>query len=263
MLRILSIAFGDLCSALKLRRLWMTLAREDIGDQHRLTILGPLWLLMNYLAFAGTFVFFFPSGSGTVNSSAYIAVGLFVWLYIMEIVTQGVSLFVREEDFIKGTTLPLSVYVFRLTMQSIIRACYALVGCVGILAVSGIDISPTWSWAALGMAIIVAVTPAVVTICAFLGAYFRDSQYIVGNLMRIGMFLTPVFWMHDGTEGGIRHAFYYWNPLTYFLDIVRTPILSDEMPVQSFAICAAFSIAAWGLALLLLGVYRKQIVFVI
>jgi lipopolysaccharide transport system permease protein len=263
LLTALDNAIDDLHSGLKLHRVWMMLAHEDIGDQHRRTVLGPLWLLINYLAFVGTFFFFFPSASHTVNYPAYIAVGLFVWFYIMETISQSVTLFTREESFIKGTTLPLSVYVFRLTMQSIIRASYALIGCAGVLALSGVEISSTWAWALLGIGVIIAVTPAAVVICAFLGAYFPDSQYIVSNLMRIGMFLTPVFWIHDGTEGGIRHAFYYWNPFTYFLEIVREPILSNQIPMQAFAMCAAISILVWGLALLLLGLYRKQIVFVV
>lgn len=263
MARLLHTAIRDLYSGFMLHRVWMTLAHEDIGDQHRLTTLGPLWLLINYLAYAGTFVFFFPSGSSSVNYPAYIAVGLFVWFYIMETISQSVSLFVREESFINGTTLPLSVYVFRLTMQSIIRAGYALVGCLGLLAFSGITVSANWAWAALGIAVIVTVTPAAAMIFAFLGAFFRDSQYLVSNLMRIGMFLTPVFWTHDGTEGGFRHAFYYWNPFTYFLEIVRTPILANHMPVAAFIACAIISASTWVLALLLLGLYRKQIVFVI
>ena len=52
------------------------------------------------------------------------------------------SLFAREESFIKGTTLPLTVYVMRLAMQSVIRAGYALVGCLAILLLSGTPLTP-------------------------------------------------------------------------------------------------------------------------
>src|SRR4051812_12709591 len=113
----LLLALDDLSSAYRRRRVWIALANEDIGDQHRRTTLGPLWLLVNYLAFAGTFVVIFGPSEGRGNYATHVAVGLFVWVYINEVVSQAITLFVREESFIKGTVLPLTIYVMRMTMQ--------------------------------------------------------------------------------------------------------------------------------------------------
>jgi lipopolysaccharide transport system permease protein len=262
MLRTIDDALSDIAAALRRRSVWMALAVEDIGDQHRRTMLGPFWLLINYLAFAGTFIFVFQRGdSGSQNYAAYVATGLFVWFFIMETINQGISLFVREESFIKGTTLPLSVYVMRLAMQSVIRAGYALLGCLAILLISGVGFTPMVLWSVLSALLILVTAPAAIIVFAFLGAYFPDSQFIVSNLMRIGMFLTPVFWVYAPGTGGVRAAFYYWNPFTYFLEIVRVPLLAAHLPARSFLLCATISLALWALALVLLGRYRKQIVF--
>ncbi len=229
-------ALEDLKAGFRMRRVWIALASEDIGDQHRRTMLGPLWLLVNYLMFAGTFIFLFRRGSGIPEYPAYVATGLLVWFFMMETIIKAVSLFVREEAFIKGTTLPLSVYVMRLALQSTIRAGYALVGCMVLLAFSGVSVSFGWAWTLIGIVVVLLATPAVIVIFAFLGAFFPDSQFFVNNLMRVGMFLTPVFWTH-GNEGGVRRALYYWNPFTYFLDLVREPILTATFPVRSLAVC--------------------------
>lgn len=259
---VIDSALADIRAGFRMRRVWIAFAHEDIGDQHRRTTLGPLWLLINYLAFAGTFIFVFHRGeTGASDYAAYVATGLLVWLYIMETITQSVALFVREESFIKGTTLPLSVYVMRLAMQSVIRAAYALAGCIAILLMSGVTPSAGWAWSAMGMLIIVLTTPAAIILFAFLGAYVPDSQFIVSNLMRIGMFLTPVFWVHTGDP--VQAAFYHWNPFTYFLEIVRQPILSGDIPLRSFALCTAISLTLWAVALLLLGRFRKQVIFVL
>jgi ABC-type polysaccharide/polyol phosphate export permease len=264
MLQTLESARSDIRAAFKLRHVWIALASEDIGDQHRRTALGPFWLLINYLAFAGTFVLLFHhGGEGAANYPAYVAIGLLVWFYIMETITLSVSLFVREESFIKGTTLPLSVYVMRLAMQGVIRSGYALAGCLAILLMSGVPPTAAWGWSALGLAVLLAATPAAIIVCAFFGAYFPDSQFIVANLMRIGMFLTPVFWVHAAGTGGAQGAFYYWNPFTYFLEIVRIPILSGELPANALALCVAMSAVLWLIALILLGRYRREIVFVL
>ncbi|WP_299936644.1 ABC transporter permease [uncultured Nitratireductor sp.] len=263
MIATVSSAIDDLWAGLRMHRVWMALAQEDIGDQHRRTALGPLWLLINYLAFAGTFIFVIHRGdSSATNYAAYVATGLFVWFYIMEVITMSVSLFTREESFIKGTTLPLTVYAMRLFGQTVVRASYALLGCLAILLISGSLPTGYWLIAAAGIILILATTPAAILVFAFSGAYFPDSQFIVSNVMRIGMFLTPVFWTYEGS-GGVRHLLYHWNPFTYFLETVRMPIVSSTAPFQALLVCAAISIGLWVLALLLLGKLRKEIVFLV
>lgn len=253
-------AVADLRQGIGMKSLWMALAREDISDQHRRTSLGPVWLLVNYLAFIGTFVVIFGAGDASPNYPAYIALGLFVWFYMLEVLNLSITLFVREESFIKGTTLPLTVYVMRLMAQSLIRAGYALAGCLAILLLVGTPVTQAWLVSAFGLLVIVVATPAVITVFATLGVFFPDLQFIVQNLLRLGMFVTPIFWVHGG-EGGLRGAFYHWNPFTYFLEIVRVPILDNEVPVLAFMLCLAMTLVLWVAALVVLGHYRKQIVF--
>jgi len=263
-MKVLNSAFADLSAAFAMRRVWFALASEDISDQHRRTSLGPIWLLLNYLIFCGTFIFIMGGQHGVPNYAAYVALGLFVWFYIMETINAGVGVFVREEAFIKGTTLPLSIYVLRMTASAIIRAGYAAIGCLIIVALSGAELSWTWLMSLVSLGLIILVTPAAITIFAFLGAFFPDAQFIVQNLTRVGMFLTPVFWAYTGqNDQGIRAFFYYFNPFTYFLEIVRVPILSGDIPVRSFLLCLAIALAAWVLALALLGSLRRRVVFVL
>lgn len=256
-------ALDDLSAGLRLRRVWVALAAEDIGDQHRRTALGPLWLLINYLAFAGTFIFIFDRGGGAPDYAVYVATGLLVWFFIMETITTSVTLFVREESFIKGTTLPLSVYVMRAALQSVIRAGYALVGCLGILVLSGTPVTAAWLLSVMGVGVVLLTAPAVIIIFAFLGVFLPDSQFIVSNLMRVMMFVTPVFWTADRAMGGVRGIIYQYNPFTHFLDIVRLPILSGTLPLSSLGFCIAVGAACWAVALLLLGRFRRQVALVI
>lgn len=252
----------DIRAGLRMQSVWTTLASEDISDQHRRTFLGPAWLLLNYLAFAGAFIIIFNQSSQIENFPAYVAIGLYVWLYLAETVTQSVTLFVREESFIKGTTLPLSVYVLRMTMQTTIRAGYSLIGCLGILLFSGHFPDYSWLWSMVAVLLIMVTTPAVIVILAIFGAFFADLQFFVSNIMRAGMFLTPIFWIDTGSEG-LRATIYNWNPFTYFLEIVRSPIYSGTVSQNSLLICGVICLAMWIVAVPLLGKLRKKIAFVL
>lgn len=257
-------AVADLGAGLRRWRVWVALASEDVGDQHKRTTLGPFWLLLNYLAFAGTFIFIFHRGEAQAPGyPIYVATGLLVWFFMMEVITSSSTLFVREEAFIKGTTLPLSVYVMRAALQAAIRAGYALPGCCILLALSGAAPNPMWLWSILGLAIVLAATPAVIIVFAFIGVFVPDSQYIISNVMRVGMFVTPVFWTPDPQMGGLRGALYDYNPFTHFLEIVRTPIIGGTVPIGSFVLSLVLTMAIWAVGLLLLGTFRRRVALLI
>lgn len=262
MINSLKDGIADIAEAIRLRAVWLALASENITDQHRRTTLGPIWLLLNYLAFAGTFLVVFSRGGGIPSFATYVAIGLLVWLYILEVVSSSVTLFVKEEPFIKGTKLPLSVYVFQLTTQASIRALYSLVGCVGIIFFTAPDFSIYWLWSIVGVAIILLATPAACIVFAMAGAFFPDLQFIVSNVMRLGLFLTPIFWIRAG-DNSIRAIVHDWNPFTYFLEIVRSPIYSGTVSLHAIAVCGTITVSLWIAAIFLLGRNRKNLVFVL
>ena len=255
-------AISDIAAGLRARAVWMALASEDIGDAHKRTTLGPLWLLVNYLVFTSVLVFIIRGAVGIEHYFAYVAVGLLVWLFISETISESVTVFSRQESFIKGTVLPLSVYIFRQCTRTAIRSAYAMIGAAGIVLYSGA--APNWTWLTCIPAIILifAVAPAVTIIFGVLGVLFRDIRYFLGTLMRLGMFVTPIFWSHEN-QGGLRAALYYWNPFTYFIDIVRMPLITGEASGFAWLVCLEIGGILWVSAILILGQFRKKIVFLL
>ena len=127
---------------------------------------------------------------------------------------------------------------------------------------AGTPLNLLWTLSLLPIVLILVMTPAIIIVFAFLGAFFPDAKFLIQNAMRIGMFLTPVFWTYEGS-GGIRHFLYWYNPFTYFLEIVRGPIMFGYIPLQPFMICLALGIVMWFCAIFLLGKFRKEVVFVL
>jgi ABC-type polysaccharide/polyol phosphate export permease len=251
---------ADLDAALKLRGVWWELASEDVVDSHRKTMLGPVWPLLNYLLFVGTLVLILGRHAAHPNFTAYIASGMLVWLFISDVMTMSATLFAREQSFIKGTTLPISLYVLRQTMMISLRSSYALLGAVPILLYCGIEITPALLSVGSAILLLLLAAPAVAILLGMAGAYFRDIQFIVGNAMRLLMFLTPVFWINNDM-GGLRGMLYHWNPLTHYIEIVRMPIVEGSVPLNSWAVVVPLTACLLAAALLMLGKFKRQIVF--
>src|SRR5690606_36853691 len=127
----------------------------------------------------------------------------------------------------------------RLTMQTLLRACYSGVGWLALLVLTGAYHSPGWVYAMIGLLVIVITIPAVITVFATLGALFPALEFVVTNIMRVGIFLTPIFWERTG-EGGLRDLLYHANPFTFLIEVVRVPIMTDALPLRAFAVCCVF-----------------------
>jgi homopolymeric O-antigen transport system permease protein len=253
-------AFTDLSAGLRMRRVWLALAQEDIDDQHRRTTLGPIWLLLNYLIYVGTFILVFGANAPIPNFVAYVSVGMLVFTFLQEVMIRSVSLFVREKSFIAGTTMPITVYILRLAMQCIIRSGYATLGCLAILLFAGTPVTAYWLGSLVGILETLLVSVPTIILFAIGGAFFPDLEFIISNIVRVSMFLTPIFWVSAPGGRGIIARF---NPMTYFIDAMRAPIVSNALPIHTMMICAAIILIAWAIAIVLLGKYRRQIVFLL
>lgn len=186
---------------------------------------------------------------------------MLVWVLLQDVVVQSVSLFGREQSFIAGTTLPLSVYVLRLVLQCLIRTGYAAIGCLAILLIVRAPVTVDALWALPGLGLILLTMPAAIVVFAMAGVFFPDMQFVVSNLIRIAMFLTPIFWVH--ADGRLQAILYQWNPFTHFIEIIREPLTSGQLPAASLLVCAEIGTALWVAALVLLGRYKREVAFLI
>ena len=67
--------------------------------------------------------------------------------------------------------------------------------------------------------------------------YFRDMSQIVGILLTIGIWVTPIMWNAETTMPGLAHVIFKLNPMYYIVDGFRDCLLNKiwfwEKPVWS------------------------------
>lgn len=254
-----SYGWSDVSDAYARRVLWWNLAREDISDSFSRTLLGPIWILLSYTIFV--YAIYVVLDNKDATFLAYIAVGLLVWNFIAEVLGGAASLFFREGAFVRGTTLPLSIYAFRLTGRSAIRLGYALFPALLIVFLATGGTGPIILSSLAGLLLLVIAAPAVTLVIAILGAFMPDIEFVIQNAIRILFFLSPVFWHPSGDN--LRQVLRGINPITYYIDVVRTPIADGVVSGSSWMVATAMTAAFWVVALYLLGRYRDRIVFAI
>src|SRR6202034_1335356 len=71
-----------------------------------------------------------------------------------------------------------------------------------------------------------------------LAARYRDVQQLVGTLLQISLFLTPIFWSPDQLSGrtALMAAL---NPIYYLIVVIRGPLLGQVPPLLDWLILIA------------------------
>ncbi|MCG7392457.1 ABC transporter permease [Microvirga sp. ACRRW] len=258
---LLKDALEDIWDGARRYHLWLAFATEDILDAYRHTSIGILWNAFSFLLFALAIILVFGlDGQGPTDGYVvHLVTGLLIWNFINLIINQAPTVFGQNERFIKGSKLPLSIFCFQVTARALILSAFSALAALFVLVWYGYP----HSWAALGAipAIIWFIITAVPVqlLLGSLGAFTRDVQQIIENVMRAVFFLTPVMWV--AVPESHRYAVAKLNPFTYYIEIFRIPIVDGFIPWNAWLACILMTGVFWAAALVVFTYTRRKIVF--
>ena len=93
--------------------------------------------------------------------------------------------------------------------------------------------------------------------------YFRDLQHIISILMQALLFLTPVFIKPSFLSGKVKFI-YGINPLTYFINLFRRPLLESNLPdLSEIFLCLFLGIFSFTLGIFIFNKYKNKIIFML
>ena len=205
------LAIRDIRDGILLWPLWGRLGWNDILQRYRRSLLGPFWLTASMAIMVVSLGVLYANLFKTEiqDFMPFLCVGLLVWNYISSVIGEAGSLFTGSESYIKQIRLPYSLYVYRFVWSRIIIFAHNFVIYFGILLYFAI-----WPGAAILLAIpgfiLVTLNVALGSISiGMASARFRDIPQLVGSVIQIAFFMTPVMWkpellgepnLHRGTQ---------------------------------------------------------------
>lgn len=254
-------AAQDLREGLGRTWMWHALAWSDIRRRFARSFLGPLWLTFNILLPTAALDFLFSTALGQSRADyfAYVAFGLVLWQFSQAVVIEGCSMFVSAGEVIRNAPLPLSLHAARVVWRNIIILAHNLIVVGLFLALLGKLALPHWS---IIPALILDLTMAgaLALLLGIINARFRDLAPLVGNVMQLLFFVTPVFWYPRMILVGLEH----WallNPVAAFIEVARAPLLGTPAPTGTWTIALAVAAVTLVAALFVFAAVRRRLVF--
>jgi lipopolysaccharide transport system permease protein len=255
------LAMQDVADGLRLWRLAWTLAWLDVRLRYRGSILGPFWLTISTAVFVGALGFLYAGlfHTDVHDYLPYLALSQVLWGFLATLVGDGCTCFTQSEGVIRAVRMPLFLHAVRMLLRNVLVLLHNVVVIVvvdiifavwpGVHALLALPGFAVWAVDALAVGLLLGA------ICA----RFRDIGPIVGSVMQIAFFLTPVIWQPQQLGDGA--ALLPLNPFYSVLEIVRAPLLGTLPDAITWHAAVQYSLALCGIAWLAFVRSRGRVAF--
>jgi len=255
------LAIRDIRDGILLWPLWGRLGWNDILQRYRRSLLGPFWLTASMAIMVVSLGLLYANLFKTEiqDFMPFLCVGMLVWNYISSVIGEAGTLFTGSESYIKQIRLPYSLYVFRFVWSRIIIFAHNFVIYFGILLYFAM-----WPGAVILLAIpgfiLVTLNVALGSISiGMASARFRDIPQLVGSVIQIAFFMTPVMWKPELLEG--RAYIVEFNPFYHLIEVMRAPLLGKPFPVDSYIALGLITIVNLLVATVFFRRFRSRIAY--
>ena len=227
------------------RSLIRVMVRRDILGRYRGSFAGSFWTFINPLLLMLTYFFVFgvvirdPSKSPT-EFALYFLAGMLPWLPFSEAAGRAPGVVLEHRNFVKKLVFAVETLPVNLVISGLITEFFAVALYCGFLLAIRHQIPLSVLWLPVLIVPQILFTVGVSWFLAGLGAFVRDLGQIIGFILTVWFFMTPICYPEQQLLA--RAPFMTKNPMFVLVRAYRAIFLEGHAP--SFEPLWKFSVLA-------------------
>lgn len=235
----------DAVAIWRARELVAVLVRREVAARHAGTAAGVIWPYLQpllsvaayYLVFDVVFAMRLGAGAPTHAVGTFLIVGALPWMAFCDAVSRGMLSLVEAGGVLQKNSLPPALFAVRTVLASA-----AIYGPLLILMVLAYTPLHAWRPAVLSMAPLLGIQLMLSLLLgyllAILTAALRDVAQMVGFMLSVGIYLTPILFPLSMFPEGWRWVLWL-NPMTAVVVGYQQVLLQGAWPSPAVW-CVAF-----------------------
>lgn len=256
------LAWRDLVDGLANYQFWTFMGFAEIRRRYRRTVIGPFWTTLSLGVFIACMGYLLSVlwHTNAKEFLPYFCSGYIAWILLQTIILESCSNFTNVALFMRQISLPFTTYACIVAWRNVIVFLHHLVILALVLMYAGVPLNTNMLLLVPALWIIFFTGTWVGILLGMLCARFRDMQQVITSLLQLAMYVTPIMWQPEQL-GSKAQLIMQINPLCYFVDIIRLPLIGQAPSAATWAIAGLISICGAGLTLIFLGKNYRKIVF--
>jgi lipopolysaccharide transport system permease protein len=230
---------------------------------YRRSALGPFWITLSMAILILTIgmVFGLLFNVSLKSYLPYLASGIVLWSFITSTLGDGCQTYLASEGLIRQMHIPYSFH----TLRVIFRNTFILGHNIILLPICFLVLGNSPSWSMLlfipGFILLASNLTWMSILLGLLSSRFRDMPPIVGSVLTVGFYLTPVMWDPSAIPGTTAHYLLGFNPLYHLLQIVRLPLLGLVPTSENYLLSTALLAVGGTVTFVIFRRFKSRIPF--
>ena len=160
----------------------------------------------------------------------YLSISFVIWGLISSLLGEFPNLYVDNSAYIKDIRINPFTILFRAVARNVLVFLHNALIIIGIYIYFNLWPGAVFFLVLPGLLLVMLNLVAIGVSLSIIGARFRDVAPINLSLIQILFFITPIMWFQRlvSSESWVLIV----NPVVYFLDLVRSPLLGSA-PAES------------------------------
>jgi len=214
---------------------------RDIAARYRGSLGGALWTVLNPLLLIVTYFFVFgivlrarfPGDPSRTGFALYFLAGMLPWLPFAEAVGRAPSVVLEHRGFVKRLVFPVEILPVNLTLAALVTQAFALAIFLVFLVVTRGELPVTALWVPVLIVPQALLTVGLAWFLAALGVFLRDLGQLLGYILTVWFFATPICYPEDGIPASLRPVLEL-NPMLVLVRAFRDVLLPPDTHAPAF-----------------------------
>ncbi|WP_295404550.1 ABC transporter permease [uncultured Thiocystis sp.] len=254
-------ALRDIGAGWQRRELWMTLGLHDVRQRYRRSKLGPFWITisMGVMVLALGLLYGQIFGQDIHEYLPFLAAGFVIWGLISTMILDGCQAFIVAEGMIRQLNAPVSIYAYRGLWSVLIAFAHNIWIFFAVALWFSVELNWNFLWLLPAVVLLLLNGLWMSLLFGLLSARFRDVPLIIGSIVQVLFFITPVIWRPDMLPG--RALLLHLNPLYHMVEIARAPMLGHPPALDNWLVVILLALLGWAITLFFYSAYRWRIAY--
>ncbi len=260
-----------------IRQLWRNraliavLVRRELDARYRASVLGFFWSLLNPLlllaVYAVVFTYIFsPRFPGGEPYPLFLFSGLLPWLFFSGAVLDGSVTLVDNGPLLAKVMCPPEIFPAVTVLAHLVHHLLAVpILFLAMAASAAFGLHPfPWTFPLVVAALVpwILTTGGAVFAVSVLSVHFRDMRDLVGHLLNLLFFSSPIIYSLDGLQVPVAlHRILSFNPIASLVIVYRDAVFSGQVSAPQIWLSAyAVGIVSWWVGTRIFGAFRETLV---
>lgn len=244
----------------KFRALVVALVGRHLRARYRGSVLGFVWSFLNPLCLIAVYALVFRyyiRFNDVDNYTLMLFVGLLPWIWFSSGLLEATGAISGGGSLVTKAIFPPHVLPTVSVLTNLMNFLFAMPLLIGFMFISGVI--PQVSMVVVPLIILLELIflLGLGLALAALNVFYRDIQHILGNLMTLWFFLTPVLYPVTNVPERFRFTLYL-NPVSLFTEMYHATILQGQFPeLKMLGVATAISLLTFLLGNKIFNRYRE------